>query len=151
MRRTVILLVEDNEDDIDLTLRALSKHKLVNKIIVARDGEEALEYLFCTGRYADRPKEDMPAVILLDLKLPKLSGLEVLARIRADARTKYVPVVVLTTSLEERDVLSSYERGANSYVRKPVDFKEFIDAVQNLGIYWMLHNEVPDGTYECGL
>jgi two-component system response regulator len=149
MRRTVILLVEDNEDDIDLTLRALSKHKLVNKIIVARDGEEALEYLFATGRYAGRAKEDMPAVVLLDLNLPKRTGLEVLSIIRADARTKYLPVVVLTTSLEESDLICSYERGANSYVRKPVDFREFVDAVQRLGIYWTLHNELPIDIKEC--
>ena len=149
MHRTVILLVEDNEDDVDLTIRALSKNHVSNKVVVVRDGEEALEYLFATGKYVDRKPEDLPAVVLLDLNLPKINGLDVLAKIRADERMRYLPVVVLTTSLEECDLISSYERGANSYVRKPVDFKEFIDAVQRLGIYWTLHNEVPRGKQEC--
>lgn len=150
MRRTVILLVEDNQDDVDLTIRALSKHNIANRIVVARDGEEALEYLFRSGRYAERSLEDTPAVVLLDLNLPRRSGLEVLASIRADERTKYLPVVVLTTSLEEQDITCSYERGANSYVRKPVDFGEFVDAVRSLGMYWTLHNELPLGGHECG-
>ena len=149
MRRTVILLVEDNEDDIDLTKRALSKHNVSNQIVVVRDGEEALEYLFHKGKYTDHISEDTPAVVLLDLNLPKVSGLDVLAAIRADERTRYVPVVVLTTSLEESDLICSYERGANSYVRKPVDFKEFVDAVQRLGVYWTLHNELPVEKREC--
>lgn len=149
MRRTVILLVEDNEDDIDLTLRALSKHNVSNRIVVVRDGEEALEYLFRTGKYAERKLEETPAVVLLDLNLPKICGLDVLARVRADERTKYIPVVILTTSLEESDLVSSYERGANSYVRKPVDFGEFLNAVQSMGIYWTLHNELPEGISEC--
>jgi len=149
MRQTNILLVEDNDDDIDLTLRALSHHNITNKVVVALNGDEALDYLFSRGQYADRKSQEMPAVILLDLNLPGKSGLETLELIRGDERTKYIPVVILTTSLNERDLECSYEKGANSYVRKPVDFKQFVDAVQRLGIYWTLNNEVPEGKSKC--
>lgn len=138
-----ILLVEDNPDDVKLTLRAFEKHRLGNPVIVASDGVEALDYIFGTGRYAGRNIDDRPAVVFLDLNLPKLDGLEVLRRIRADARTALQPVVVLTTSNEERDRISSYEIGANSYVCKPVDFDEFTEAARQLGLYWLLINRAP--------
>lgn len=143
MTDKMILLVEDNPDDEELTLRALRKSKLTNEIAVTRDGSEALEFLFCEGQYADRDPSVMPAVVLLDLKLPKLSGLDVLQRIRADERTKLVPVVILTSSSEDEDMINSYAFGANSYVRKPVAFSQFADAVSELGLYWMLLNERP--------
>lgn len=143
MTDKMILLVEDNPDDEELTLRALRKSKLTNEIAVTRDGSEALEFLFCEGQYADRDPSVIPAVVLLDLKLPKLSGLEVLQRIRADERTKLVPVVILTSSSEDEDMINSYAFGANSYVRKPVAFSQFADAVSELGLYWMLLNERP--------
>lgn len=143
MADKMILLVEDNPDDEELTLRALRKSKLTNDIAVARDGGEALEFLFCEGRYADRDPSHMPAVVLLDLKLPKLNGLDVLQRIRADERTKLIPVVILTSSSEDEDMINSYTSGANSYVRKPVAFSQFADAVSKLGLYWMLLNEGP--------
>jgi CheY-like chemotaxis protein len=136
-----ILLVEDNPDDEELTMRAL--RKIANEVVIARDGSEALEFLFGTGKYAGRDTEHAPAVILLDLKLPKLSGLDVLQRLRADPRTKLVPVVVLTSSSEDEDMLKSYRFGANSYVRKPVEFGAFANAVTQLGVYWMLLNESP--------
>jgi two-component system response regulator len=139
----IILLVEDNADDEALTLRALKKHRLGNEIVVARDGVEALEYLFGTGAYAGRDLEKMPEVVLLDLKLPKLDGLDVLQRLRADERTRYLPVVILTSSNEEQDRLQSYDLGANSYVRKPVVFDQFINAVGQLGLYWLVLNEPP--------
>lgn len=135
-----ILLVEDNPDDEALTLRALRKNRIQNTVVVARDGAEALEYLFAQGKHAGRDAFDLPEVVLLDLKLPKLSGLEVLRRIRAEQRTRFVPVVVLTTSSEDRDMIESYNLGANSFVRKPVDFVEFTDAVGKLGMYWLLVN-----------
>jgi len=138
-----ILLVEDNEDDIALTLRAFEKQKLVNKIFVVRDGAEALEYLFFRGKYQDRPSADMPQVVLLDIKLPKVGGLEVLKQIRENDATRLLPVVILTSSQEEKDMIQGYSLGANSYVRKPVDFVQFMDAVRQLGLYWLLLNEVP--------
>lgn len=138
-----ILLVEDSEDDIALTLRAFEKQKLVNKIFVVRDGAEALEYLFCRGAHQDRPAADMPQVILLDIKLPKIGGLEVLKQIRENDATRLLPVVILTSSQEEKDMIQGYSLGANSYVRKPVDFVQFMDAVRQLGLYWLLLNEVP--------
>lgn len=140
-----ILLVEDNPDDEALTLRALHKNNIANEVVVARDGAEALDYLFGTGSFAGRDTSALPQVVLLDLKLPKLSGLEVLSRIRADPRTQLLPVVILTSSQEERDLVDSYGRGANSYVRKPVDFQQFVEAVKNLGLYWLVLNEgVPE-------
>jgi two-component system response regulator len=139
----VILLVEDNPDDEALTLRALRRSHLLNPIEVARDGVEALDFLFARGRHAARAAESMPTLVVLDLKLPKLDGLGVLKAIRADARTRFLPVVILTSSQEERDLISGYELGANSYVRKPVDFVEFIDAAKVLGIYWLMINQLP--------
>ena len=141
----IILLVEDNPDDEALTLRALKKNNILNEVVVARDGEEALEYLFGTGCYEGRDSSIQPQVILLDLQLPKLSGLEVLKSLRADERTKLLPVVILTTSSEEQDIIASYENGANSYIRKPVDFNQFIEAVKQLGLYWLVLNEAPTG------
>ena len=138
-----ILLVEDNPDDLELTLRALKQYHVQNEIAVVRDGAEALDYLFATGAYADRDTSTMPAVVLLDLKLPKVDGLEVLQRLRADERTKLVPVVILTSSREEQDIINGYKFGANSYVRKPVDFKQFIEAARQLGLYWLVINEPP--------
>lgn len=139
----VILLVEDNPDDVELTLRSLRKNNISNEIVVARDGAEALEYLFATGAYADHDTSVMPAVILLDLKLPKVDGLEVLRRLRADERTKLLSIVIVTSSKEEKDLINGYSLGANSYVRKPVDFVQFSEAVKQLGLYWLLLNEPP--------
>lgn len=138
-----ILLVEDCLDDIELTLRALKKNNIGNEIVVAKDGVEALDFLFGLGKHAGRDLGGMPALILLDLKLPKIEGLEVLRRIRADERTRLLPVVILTSSKEEQDLVSSYALGSNSYVRKPVDFNEFTKAVGLLGLYWLLINEAP--------
>jgi two-component system response regulator len=138
-----ILLVEDNPDDEKLCIRALKKNDVAKDLVVARDGVEALDYLFGTGKYAGRDTSVLPAVVLLDLKLPKLDGLEVLRRLRADERTKRLPVVVLTSSNEDRDLLSSYDLGANSYIRKPVDFNQFTEAVRQLGLYWLALNETP--------
>ena len=134
----LILLVDDNPDDIELTLRALNKNNIKNEVIVAHDGAEALDYLFATGKYADRHKSQMPVVILLDLKLPRVDGLEVLKRIRADDRTRLLPVVILTSSKEEKDIISGYKLGTNSYVRKPVNFNDFVEAVRQLGLYWLI-------------
>lgn len=144
MRRSrMILLVEDSDDDVALTLRAFERSRLANDIVVARDGEEALEYLFATGRHAGRDPAATPEVVLLDLKLPVVDGLEVLARVRADPRTRRLPVVVLTSSNEERDLVASYDLGANSFVRKPVDFADFVEAARQLGLYWLVTNEPP--------
>ncbi len=143
VRNEIILLVEDNPDDVELTRRALQKNKIANHLDVAGDGAEALDYLFCQGAYADRDPHNLPKLILLDLKLPKLGGLQVLKRLRADERTKLIPVVILTSSREEHDLISSYKSGANSYVRKPVDFNKFVEAVHNIGLYWLLINEPP--------
>jgi two-component system response regulator len=139
----VILLVEDNPDDEALTLRALKKNNITNKVVVAHDGVEALDFLFGTGSHAGRDLQAMPEVILLDLKLPKVDGFEVLRRLRADERTKLLPVVILTTSNEEKDRLDGYGLGANSFVRKPVEFDQFIEAVRQLGMYWLLLNQPP--------
>jgi len=143
MDSKVVLLVEDNDDDIELTLRSFKKHKFLHKVVLARDGQEALDYLFCRGAYAGRDKSEMPVLILLDLKLPKIDGLEVLRQIRAHPSTKYIPVVVLTTSSQMTDKIQSYDEGANSYVRKPVDFDRFNEATRQLGIYWLIVNDPP--------
>ena len=138
-----VLLIEDNPDDVELTLDALKVHKLVNRVKVLRDGEEALDYIFCTGQYADRDICIRPKVILLDLKLPKVDGIEVLRRIRSDERTKTVPVVVLTSSNEQKDRVDSYALGVNSYIVKPVEFDNFAQAVADIGFYWVLLNKLP--------
>jgi two-component system response regulator len=143
MENKTILLVEDNADDEKLTLRALKMNNIRNEVVVARNGVEALDYLFGTGPYAGRNLSAMPQVVLLDLKLPKLDGLEVLRRVRADDRTKLLPIVILTSSNEERDRIDGYGLGANSYVRKPVDFNQFSDAARQLGLYWLVINEPP--------
>jgi len=143
MTKRVILLVEDNPDDAALVLRALKQGRIANEVVVARDGVEALDYLLATGAHEGRDVLDLPEVVLLDLKLPRLDGLEVLRRIRADERTRLLPVVVLTSSDEQRDMMESYNLGCNSYVRKPVNFDEFVDAVRQLELYWLLLNEPP--------
>ena len=138
-----ILLVEDNPSDAELALYALKKHNLANHIQVVRDGAEALDFIFCSGDYAGRRMEDSPKVVLLDLKLPKVDGLEVLRRIKTDPRTQTLPVVALTSSREERDIVESYRLGVNSYIVKPVDFEQFTEAVRQLGLYWVLLNQAP--------
>jgi two-component system response regulator len=138
-----ILLVEDNQDDLDMALRALRKANLTNRIQAVRDGAEALEFIFCEGAFAGRRFENPPKVILLDLKLPKIDGMDVLKRIKNDPRTKMIPVVILTSSKEQRDVIESYNLGVNSYIVKPVNFEQFAMAVQELGMYWLLHNQPP--------
>jgi CheY-like chemotaxis protein len=146
MTKQVILLVEDSSTDEELTLRALRKHNIANRVVVARDGAAALDYLFLQGDHADRDPEEAPQVVLLDLNLPKVGGLEVLRRIRADERTKLLPVVILTSSKEDRDLLQGYQGGANSYVVKPVDFTQFAEAVKQLGMYWLVLNQGAPGS-----
>src|SRR3972149_8757270 len=142
--RTVeILLVEDNPNDVELALHALKKNNIANRIEVVRDGAEALDFIFCTGAYAQRAMDNGPKVILLDLKLPKVDGMEVLEKVRSDPRTKVIPVVVLTSSREERDIVESYKLGVNSYIVKPVDFEQFTESVRQLGLYWVLLNQPP--------
>jgi CheY-like chemotaxis protein len=143
MRKKIILLVEDNPDDELLAIRALEKNNILNEVVVARDGAEALDYLFGSGAYTGRDMSVMPQIILLDLKLPKIDGLEVLRRLRNDKRTKLLPVVVLTSSKEERDLTECYSLGANSYIRKPVNFAQFTEAIRQLGLYWLVLNESP--------
>jgi CheY-like chemotaxis protein len=143
MKNKTILLIEDNQDDVDLTIWALKKNNIKNEVTVINDGEEALDYLFGTGKYTKRDLANMPTVILLDLKLPKIDGLEVLRRIRANEHTRLLPVVILTSSKEEQDIISGYSLGVNSYIRKPVDFNQFAEAVRHLGLYWLLLNEPP--------
>ena len=138
-----ILLVEDNPSDIGLTRRAFEKSRITNNLVVAEDGQEALDYLWGTGSHAGRNVSDLPSLMLLDLKLPKVAGLDVLRRIREDARTRRLPVVILTTSNEEQDIAAGYDLGVNSYIRKPVDFKQFATALEQLGLYWLVMNEVP--------
>jgi two-component system response regulator len=141
MDEKIILLVEDNPDDVELTIRALKKNNILNRMVVAKDGVEALDYLFGTGLHAGRNMKELPIVILLDLKLPKIDGLEVLRRIRQNDLTRLLPVVILTSSVEEQDKINGYECGANSYIRKPVDFTQFTEAVKTLGLYWLIWNE----------
>jgi len=143
MEDVEILLVEDNPNDVELTMRALQKQSLANKVFVVKDGAEALEFMFATGSFAARKIENRPRVVLLDLKLPKVDGIEVLRRIKADDRTKHTPVVMLTSSQEERDVIDTYNLGVNSYIVKPVDFSNFVHAVSELGVYWGLLNKLP--------
>jgi two-component system, response regulator len=143
MEDKIILLVEDNPDDVELTLRAFNRSNIFNKVIVAKDGMEALDYLFGKGSYKEREIKDLPILIMLDLNLPKMNGLEVLKTIRQNELTKLLPVVILTSSNQDEDVTASYELGANSYIRKPVNFNDFIEAVKVLGLYWLLWNEPP--------
>jgi CheY-like chemotaxis protein len=150
MRNRAILLVEDNPDDVDLTLRALKKNKIANEVVVATDGVEALAYVFGTGTRAGGDAAERLALVLLDLNLPRVDGLEVLRRIRADDRSRLLPVVILTSSMEEQDVVGSYSLGANSYIRKPVDFAQFNEAVRQLGLYWLVLNEPPPAPKGAG-
>lgn len=140
---TDILLIEDNATDVELALRAFKKHHLANRVVVVKDGDKALDFIFCRGDYADRAKDDLPRVIFLDLKLPKVDGKEILKAVRSDERTKLVPVVVLTSSQEERDLVESYELGVNSYIAKPVEFDKFVEAIGTAGLYWLIINKTP--------
>ncbi len=144
MNANYILLVDDNPDDVELTLRSLKKNHIANQVEVAHDGAEALDFIFAQGKHAKRNANDLPALVLLDLKLPKIDGLEVLRRLRADPRTKWLPIVILTSSKEDQDVAMSYKSGCNSYVRKPVGFNEFSEATRLLGLYWLILNEPPN-------
>jgi two-component system, response regulator len=146
MEKKMILLVEDNPDDEILTLRALKKSNILNEVVVARDGVEALDFLFATGSWCDRDADIMPQIVLLDIKLPKIDGLEVLQRLRADERTKMLPIIILTSSKEEQDVVNGYKFGCNSYIRKPVDFSQFSEAVRQLKLYWLVLNQTPPRT-----
>ena len=139
----VILLVEDNRSDVGLTRRAIEKNNITNPLVVAEDGQEALDYLFCSGAHSARDIANAPVLVLLDLKLPRIDGLEVLRRIRADARTRRIPVVILTSSTETEDIAAGYDRGTNSYIRKPVDFHRFAEVIKQLGLYWLVINEPP--------
>lgn len=143
MEKNIIMLVEDNEDDLELTLRAFKKNNISNEVVIARDGIEALDYLMGTGTHKGRDLRVMPEVILLDLKMPRMGGIEVLRHIRSNEHTKLLPVVILTSSDEEKDMVESYECGVNSYIRKPVDFSQFVDAVRQLSLYWMVLNQHP--------
>jgi CheY-like chemotaxis protein len=143
IRRHILLLVEDNPDDVELTMIAFERSNIANEVVVARDGAEALDYLFRTGVHADRDPSMMPELVLLDLKLPKIDGLEVLRRVRAEPATRRLPVVILTSSNEERDLVAGYDLGANSFIRKPVDFNEFVEAARHLGMYWLVMNQPP--------
>jgi CheY-like chemotaxis protein len=143
MTEKVILLVEDNPSDIGLTQRAFQKNGISNKLVIAEDGQEALDYLFGAGAHAGRNMDEMPMLILLDLKLPRIDGLEVLRRLRADSRTRRIPVVILTSSSEEQDIAAGYDLGTNSYIRKPVDFHQFADVIKQLGMYWLVTNQAP--------
>jgi len=145
MENRNILLVEDNPDDVALTLRAFEKCNIKNKVVIVNDGEEALDYLYCKGKYIGRNFLELPSVVLLDLKLPKIDGFEVLKTIRENENTKFLPVVILTSSKEEQDIMNGYKLGVNSYIRKPVDFNKFFEAVKTLGLYWLLLNETPNG------
>jgi two-component system, response regulator len=143
MKNKIILLVEDNPSDIGLTQRAFAKSNIANELVVVEDGQEALDYLFGSGQYTGRDLNELPALILLDLKLPRVAGADVLRQIRADERTSRLPVVILTTSKEEQDIAQSYDLRANSYIRKPVDFTKFVEAIQHMGLYWLVLNEPP--------
>lgn len=147
---TTILLVEDNRDDIELTLHALRRENLANNIFIVRDGEEALDFLFCSGAYAQRSPDQPPKLVLLDLKLPKVSGLEVLKRIKEDPRTSAIPVVILTSSREESDLVNGYKMGVNSYIQKPVDFEQFRETVKEVGLYWLVINQYPQSNRVAG-